>query len=372
MAFPTSPTNGLTAVVNGITYVYSSTYGTWTIVPASGNIAINTDTFIGDGTTTAFTMSYAPKDANNVVVNINGVIQLLDAYTVTVDSTTITFSSPPTVNAKINTIVFKSGAVSANSGGGGSGTDAWVRTQANNAYDTANSAGSFANGAFTAANSATTTATSGASFANGAFLAANSATTTATSGASFANGAFTQANTATTTATSGASFANAAFTKANNALPLTGGTISGDVSVTGNLTIVGYNVFANTGSVWIKDNIITLNAAIDQASAPAFNAGVEVDRGSSANTYLLWNESTGKWTFTDNSSNYFNMADAARLDSSYAAANSGASFANGAFLAANAAYAQANSAASFANSAFITANSTTRAQSMTMGILFGA
>jgi len=330
MAFPTSPTNGLTAVVNGITYVYSSTYGTWTIVPASGNIAINTDTFIGDGTTTAFTMSYAPKDANNVVVNINGVIQLLDAYTITVDSTTITFSSAPAVNAKINTIVFKSGAVSANSGGGGSGTDAWVRTQANNAYDTANSAGSFANGAFLAANSATTTATSGASFAN------------------------------------------AAFTKANNALPLTGGTISGDVSVTGNLTIVGYNVFANTGSVWIKDNIITLNAAIDQASAPAFNAGVEVDRGSSANTYLLWNESTGKWTFTDGSSNYFNMADAARLDSSYAAANSGASFANGAFLAANAAYAQANSAASFANSAFITANSTTRAQSMTMGILFGA
>lgn len=121
MAFPTSPTDGLTAAVNGITYTYSSTYGTWTIVPASGNIAINTDTFIGDGTTTAFTMSYAPKDANNVVVNINGVIQLLDAYTVTVDSTTITFSSPPAVNAKINTIVFKSGAVSANSGGSSGG-----------------------------------------------------------------------------------------------------------------------------------------------------------------------------------------------------------------------------------------------------------
>jgi len=236
--------------------------------------------------------------------------------------------------------------------------DSWARLNSNGAYLTANT--SYASQNITAG------------FANGAFTAANSATTTATSGASFANGAFTAANSATTTATSGASFANGAFTKANNALPLTGGTISGDVSVTGNLTIVGYNVFANTGSVWIKDNIITLNAAIDQASAPAFNAGVEVDRGSSANTYLLWNESTGKWTFTDNSSNYFNMADAARLDSSYAAANSGASFANGAFLAANAAYAQANSAASFANSAFITANSTTRAQSMTMGILFGA
>jgi hypothetical protein len=159
MAFPTSPTNGQTAAVNGITYTYSSTYGTWTIVPASGNIAINTDTFIGDGTTTAFTMSYAPKDANNVVVNINGVIQLLDAYTITVDSTTITFSAPPAVNAKINTIVFKSGAVSANSGGG-SGTDTWVRTQANAAFGQANSAASFANGAFVTANSATTRAQS--------------------------------------------------------------------------------------------------------------------------------------------------------------------------------------------------------------------
>lgn len=118
MAFPTSPTNGQTAAVNGITYTYSSTYGTWTIVPASGNIAINTDTFIGDGTTTAFTMSYAPKDANNVVVNINGVIQLLDAYTVTVDSTTLTFSTAPAVNAKINVMVFTSGSA-AGSGGGG-------------------------------------------------------------------------------------------------------------------------------------------------------------------------------------------------------------------------------------------------------------
>jgi hypothetical protein len=30
MAFPTSPANGSTAVVNGITYVYSSSNSTWT------------------------------------------------------------------------------------------------------------------------------------------------------------------------------------------------------------------------------------------------------------------------------------------------------------------------------------------------------
>jgi hypothetical protein len=122
MAFPISPANGQNATVNGKTYTYNSTYGTWTIVPANGNIAINTDTFIGDGTTTAFTMSYAPTDANNVVVNINGVIQLIDAYTITANSTTITFSAPPAVNSKINTIVFKSGAISSTAGGSSGGT----------------------------------------------------------------------------------------------------------------------------------------------------------------------------------------------------------------------------------------------------------
>ena len=31
MAFPSSPTNGATTTINGITYVYNSTYGTWTV-----------------------------------------------------------------------------------------------------------------------------------------------------------------------------------------------------------------------------------------------------------------------------------------------------------------------------------------------------
>ena len=119
MAFPTSPTNGQTASVNGITYTYNSTNGTWTRVPASGNIAVNIDNFTGDGTTTNFTMSTAPTDANNVIINVNGVIQLKEAYTITANSTTLTLSSAPAVGAKVDAIIFKSGAVSATSGGGG-------------------------------------------------------------------------------------------------------------------------------------------------------------------------------------------------------------------------------------------------------------
>lgn len=107
-----------------------------------------------------------------------------------------------------------------------------------------------------------------------------------------------------------------------------GGAISGDVSITGNLTIVGQTTYANTTTALIADNILTLNAAINQASAPVSNAGVEVDRGSSANVSLLWNESTDKWTFTNDGTTYFDMADAGRLDSVFSLANGTAGVAN--------------------------------------------
>ena len=121
-------------------------------------------------------------------------------------------------------------------------------------------------------------------------------------------------------------FANATF--ANTRFSSSGGSITGDVTVTGNLTIVGQTVYANTTTALIADNIITLNAAIGQASAPTVNAGIEVDRGSSANVLLLWNETTDKWQFTNDGSTYFDVADAGRLDSVFSLANGTAGVAN--------------------------------------------
>ena len=122
MSFPISPTNGQQATVNGITYTYSTTYGTWTRVPSD----------VGQASATA---NAAFTKANSAGSFANG--------------------SFAHANAAFN---------QANTGG----TDAWVRTQANNAYNTANSAGSFANGSFVTANS-------GATFANAAFVHANAA-----------------------------------------------------------------------------------------------------------------------------------------------------------------------------------------------------
>ena len=121
-------------------------------------------------------------------------------------------------------------------------------------------------------------------------------------------------------------FANASF--ANTRFSSSGGSITGDVTVTGNLTIVGQTVYANTTTALIADNIVTLNAAINQASAPTVNAGIEVDRGSSANVSLLWNETSDKWTFTNDGSTYYDIADAGRLDSVFLLANGTAGVAN--------------------------------------------
>jgi hypothetical protein len=213
---------------------------------------------------------------------------------------------------------------------------------ANSGFAVANSAASYANSGFSLANGHSAIANSAAAYANSAFFTANTPSNVANSAASYANAAFATANTissASSYANSSFLAANSAFTRANNSLNAnTGGTVAGDVIITGNLTIQGQQTYANTQTVLIADNIITVNAAINQASAPAFNAGIEVDRGSSANTSLLWNESTDKWTATNDGTNYFNLAS----DSAESYANSGFAIANSASIYANSAYVRAN------------------------------
>ena len=123
------------------------------------------------------------------------------------------------------------------------------------------------------------------------------------------------------------------YTNANNTT-----VYNSDLTVQGNLTVVGASVYAQTEVVLIKDNIITLNAAISQSGTPLFNAGIEVDRGNQPNVSLIWNESSQAWQFTNNGSTYESLG-----------GGSSGVYANGAFLQANGAYAHANAA-------FISAN----------------
>jgi len=145
-------------------------------------------------------------------------------------------------------------------------------------------------------------------------------------------------------ANSSAVYANASFAAANTKFSSSGGTIAGDTNITGNLTVVGTTTYANTQTVLIADNILTLNAAIGQSAQPTVNAGIEVDRGAQPNAQFLWIETAGKWS-ANNGNN-----------SIYIASESAESYANAAFLQANTPSYTSNSAASYANVAFATAN----------------
>ena len=275
-------------------------------------------------------------------------------------------------------------------------TDAWVRTQANAAFDKANSANVIAQAGFDKANTKldsaggsitgniTITGNIIPSVANTYFLGSalapfhslfvgpgsvniggiilsntnGSLGVTSTSGntlnfsgiSNTANAAFDKANSANV-------LAQQSYDQANTKFASTGGTVSGDVTVSGNLVVVGDFVYANTETVLIKDNIITLNAAISQSGSPVANAGIEVDRGSSANAYLIWDETSDRWVYSSDGTTYYGIADAGRLDSAFTQANTANTNAINSGTYANAAFDKANSSNVIAQSAFDKANS---------------
>jgi hypothetical protein len=81
------------------------------------------------------------------------------------------------------------------------------------------------------------------------------------------------------------------------------GTISGNnLTLSGNLTVSGNITYINTTTLNVGDNIITLNA--DVTGAPSENAGIEINRGTSANVFFRWNESSDKWEYTNDGTNF--------------------------------------------------------------------
>ena len=78
-----------------------------------------------------------------------------------------------------------------------------------------------------------------------------------------------------------------------------------DLNVSGNLTVSGTTTSINTETVTVDDNIIVLNN--NATGSPTVDAGIEIERGSSTNVQLLWNETTDKWQFTNDGSTYTDL-----------------------------------------------------------------
>ena len=67
-----------------------------------------------------------------------------------------------------------------------------------------------------------------------------------------------------------------------------------DVIVGGNLTVNGTTTTVNSNTVNIGDNTIVLNS--DETGTPSQDAGIEIERGTSANVSWLWDETNDRWT----------------------------------------------------------------------------
>jgi hypothetical protein len=148
-----------------------------------------------------------------------------------------------------------------------------VSSQIATAFDKANSAG-------IAANTPSSVANAAYNHANAAFIAANTGTG-ATGAYNAANAAFIVANSAAIAANTPSSVANAAFIRANNSINAnTGGTITGNLVVVGNIVasiistggdsgdITGANnIYANTLYAKNIDVLTYINAAFNAANA---------------------------------------------------------------------------------------------------------
>jgi hypothetical protein len=85
-------------------------------------------------------------------------------------------------------------------------------------------------------------------------------------------------------------------------------TFTNNVIVQGDLTVSGTTTTINTTQLNIGDSLITLNSDLAAVTAPSENSGVEINRGSSDDVALIWNEGTDKWQITDDGTNYNNIS----------------------------------------------------------------
>jgi hypothetical protein len=82
----------------------------------SNSAAITVDSFIGDNSTTGFTITTAPTAAKDLIVAVDGLIQR-PTLDYTVSGTTLTFTSAPHTNANVSSRLI--GGSTGDSGGGG-------------------------------------------------------------------------------------------------------------------------------------------------------------------------------------------------------------------------------------------------------------
>ena len=354
------------------------------------NAAIDRKTYTATTAQTSFAINYSSPF---VLVTINGVTIDPTEFTAT-NNTSITLVTGTQSGDIVDLIGFAGNVVT-------TAIDQSARDIATGAFEVANSASSYANSAFLVANTANNNTISAGVYANGAFATANNeagvnltqnnsitaAFTAANSAGVYANGAFAAANneagvnaTQNTNITNAQNTAAAAFIRANNSLSANvGGTVSGDVSITGNLIVLGNTFSVSSSQIVANDTLLILGVGnytsdvLDIGFSSHYNAGVN------AHTGLIRDAGTKEWQLFEGytpeigANNNININDPsfkiailnANLHSTSIELNGqdlqtyiNRSFntANAAFIAANTADNKGTSAGIYANGAFTQAN----------------
>ncbi len=79
-------------------------------------------------------------------------------------------------------------------------------------------------------------------------------------------------------------------------------TVAGNLTVNGNLDVQGSINSISTTEVNIIDNKVVLNSNV--TGAPSADAGLKVERGTSDDVEILWNETSDQWQLTNDGTNY--------------------------------------------------------------------
>lgn len=79
--------------------------------------------------------------------------------------------------------------------------------------------------------------------------------------------------------------------------------VTGNLEVGGNLTVQGTTTILNTETIEIEDNVMLLNSNQTGTPATSLRSGLEVERGSSTNVNLQWNENSDYWEAAEDGSN---------------------------------------------------------------------
>lgn len=219
--------------------------------PTTGSFPF--DQFSGDGSTTAFTLTYAPASTSSIIVAVSGVVQNPNAYSCI--GTTLTFSgAPPSGTNNISVLYLGLPVIG-------------VPSPGNTAY--------FSSSSFTATGGQTTFTPSG-SYQVGFINVIRNGSQLAPADYTATNGTTVVLNNACT-AGDIVVIEVYTLTSISNALPLTGGTVTGATTFNTDVTVNGALASGYTG---FKNRIINGGMVIDQR-----NAGASVTPA--ASTYLL-------------------------------------------------------------------------------------